>query len=66
MEVLADHQRHQTPARGVQAPGEDPMRAAQSGNGGPTVLGLDGLGADHHAPRRWLANAGPGAGQAAD
>ena len=30
------------------------------------TLGLDGLGADHPAPRRWLANAGPGAGQAAD
>ena len=66
MEVHADHQRHRTPARGVQAPGEDPMRAAQRGNGGHAVLGLDGLGADRHAPRRWLANAGPSAGQAAD
>ena len=55
-----------TPARGVQAPGEDPMRAAQRGNGGHAVLGLDGLGADHPAPRRWLANTRPGAAQAAD
>ena len=34
MEVLADHQRHRTPARGIQAPGEDPMRTTQRGNGG--------------------------------
>ncbi len=66
MEVIADHQRHRTPARGVQAPGEDSMRTTQRGNGGHAVLGLDGLGADHHAPRRWLANTRPGAGQAAD
>ncbi len=51
---------------GRQAPGEDPMCAAQRGNRGHAVLGLEGLGPDHHAPRRWLANAGPGAGQAAD
>ena len=44
MEVLAHHQRHRTTARGVQAPGEDPMRTAQRGNGGHAVLGLDGLG----------------------
>ena len=66
MEVLADHQRHRTPARGIQAPGEDPMRTTQRGNGGHAVLGLDGLGADHHAPRRWLANTRPSAGQEAD
>jgi hypothetical protein len=42
------------------------MRTAQRGHGGHAVLGLDGLGADHHAPRRWLANTRPGAGQAAD
>ena len=66
MEVLADHQRHRTPARRIQAPGEDPMRTTQRGNGGHAVLGLDGLGADHHAPRRWLANTRPSAGQEAD
>ena len=37
-----------------------------AGNGGHAVLGLDGLGADHHAPRRWLANTRPSAGQEAD
>ena len=58
--------RHRTPARGIQAPGEDPMRTTQRGNGGHAVLGLDGLGADHHAPRRWLANTRPSAGQEAD
>ena len=52
-------ERLRTPARGIQAPGEDPMRTTQRGNGGHAVLGLDGLGADHHAPRRWLANTRP-------
>ena len=65
MEILADHQRHRTPTRGVQAPDQDPMRAAQRGNGGHAVLGLDGLGADHHAQCRWLANPRPGPCRAA-
>ena len=63
---LRTDQRHRTPARGIQAPGEDPMRTTQRGNGGHAVLGLEGLGADHHAPRRWLANTRPSAGQEAD
>ena len=59
------YQRHRTSARGVQSPDQNPMRPAQRGNGGHAVLGLDGVEADHHAPRRWLANAGPCAGPAA-
>jgi len=64
MEVLANHQRHRTPAWGVQTPDQDPVRAAQRGNGGHAVLGLDGVGADHHAAGRWLAISGSDAGRA--
>ena len=32
------------------------LRPAQRGNRGHAVLGADGLGPDHHAPRRWLAD----------
>ena len=59
MEILAHNQCHRTPARGVQAPDQNPMRAAQRGDRGHAVLGVDGVGADHHAQGRWLANAGP-------
>ena len=56
MEILAHDKRHRTPARGVQAKDQDPMRPAQRGNRGHAVLGADGLGPDHHALGRWLAS----------
>ncbi len=43
MEVIAHHQRDRAPARGVQAPGQDPMRPAHSRDGLHVVLGLAGV-----------------------
>jgi hypothetical protein len=40
MEVGADHECRGTAARGVQAPHQDPDRAAQRRDGGDAVLGL--------------------------
>ncbi len=39
MEILAHHQRHRTPARRVQAPDQDPMRAAQARKRRPCCSG---------------------------
>ena len=39
MEILADHQRHRTPTRRVQAPDQDPMRAAQARKRRPCCSG---------------------------
>ena len=56
MEVIAHHQRDRAPARGVQAPDQDPVRPAHSRNGGHVVLGLAGLRPDHPATGRRLGH----------
>ena len=43
MEVIAHDQRDRAPARGIQAPDQDPVRPAHCRNGLHVVLGLAGL-----------------------
>ena len=56
MEVGADHERDRAVARGVQAPDQDPDRAALGRDRGHAVLGAARLGPDHHAQGRRLAD----------
>ena len=51
-----DHERHRAPARGVQAADQDAMPAALCRDCGNAVLGAAGVGSDHHAPGRRLAD----------
>ena len=51
-----DHERHRAPARGVQAPHQDPVPAALRRDRRDAVLGVAGVRPDHHAPGRWLAD----------
>ena len=57
VEVGADHQRDRAPARGVQAPDQDPDRAAVGRDSGDAVLGVARLRPDHDAQGRRLADA---------
>ena len=56
MEVGADHQRDRAPARGIQAPHQDPDRAAVGRDRGHAVLGAARFRPDHHAQGQRLAD----------
>ena len=56
VEIGTDDQRHRAAARGVQAPHQDPNRAALGRDRRHAVLGPACLRSDHHAQGRRLAN----------
>jgi transposase-like protein len=54
MEIDPNHQRHRTPARGIQVTDQNADRPAQRRNRRHALPGIAGLGANRDAQGRWV------------